>query len=720
MDRLAGFIFARSKLILALVALLNLAALISFTRIGIETDITSFFGPRNPVYREYLSLTEKYDISESIVVLVEDDDSLLAEDNLLTIYELRTAYETIPGIRDIDSFLPQEFPAGGTMLEVDERFITFHHEELQDYIRAAHAPARQFLSTDENTGIVSLTLSYDADGDAIVDALKRANARHLDVSLSLAGDAAIGDTLFSYLVRVLLILPPAAIALVLLVFYLMLRNLRLTLLALLPAGLGALWTLGTIFLQGHDVNLVTAVCPVFVIVMGSADGLHYVTHLMDKLPLYADRRRLTSETMRMVLKPIVLTSLTTMAGFASLMWSDLEPIHQMGIYVPLGIAYACLLSVFFLPAVLTRIDLPRRAAPPQNQAIDFFVAAQHRKGFTIVGLVVLLTIAGFNLPGLKVVSDPLLFFKRDSDLRQTFDTVEKEFGGALLVLGEIPADDGLTTLRDNTYAEKVLDIERDLERLPGILSAQSPFDFVQRAHTARTGDPDYPESPNEVSFIIDQLEDDGIDSWYTADGLRLVARTSDLTGDDVRILRQFTSEHPELRALTGSPFLYDELNRLTVDTQVKSLGLALLLVFIMLALVFRIFRAAAIGLIPIAITIIAIMGALSATGYQLNMVTATLSAVTVGVGVDYAIHLVSGIQYFQGRGLRMDEAIGSALATVSRPVLTSAFGLSAGISVMFLSPLHIHTQIGTVMWVAMMVSSVGALTIIPLLYSRVR
>ena len=720
MDRLTAFIFRRSKVIFAVVLLLNIASLISFTRIGIETDVTSFFSADNAVYSEYLALTEKYDISESIVVLMKDDESLLTEENLLTVFDLEAYYEDIQGVRDVQSFLPSDLQAGKNLLKIDERFIASHHDDLEDYIRERYLPADEFLSGDESTGIITLTLSYDADAEAIVDRLKRVNERQRNVSLSMAGDSVIGDTLFSYLVRVLLMLPPASIVLVLLVFYLMLRSVRLALLSLLPAGLGALWTLGTIFWQGQEVNIVTAVCPVFVIVMGSADGLHYTTHLLEKMSLYPDRRRLTTETMRMVLKPIVLTSLTTMAGFASLMLSDLEPMRQMGIYVPIGIGYAGLLSIFFLPAVLSRIDLPQQMKPPENEAIEFFVRTQRRKSSILIGVALVLGIAALNLPNLKVVSDPLLFFKQDSDIRQTFRTIEEEFGGALLLIGEIPAEKELQALRDYEYAEDVLDMERELERLPGILSAQSLFDMVHRAHSATSGDSDYPESPGRVSLIVSQLEEDDISSWHAQDGLRLVARTNDLESEDVDVLRRFVQEHPELRVINGSPVLYDELNRLTVDSQVKSLGLALVLVFGMLLVSFRVLRSAIVGLIPIVITIIAIMGALALTGYQLNVVTATLSAVTVGVGVDYAIHLISGIQYYQAQGLQMREAIGSALGTVSRPVLASAFGLSVGISVMFLSPLHIHTQVATVMWVAMMVSSIGALTLIPLLYSRIR
>ena len=716
MERLSNFIFDRSKLILAFVALMNIAALVSLTRFAIDSEVTGFFGEDNEVYNEYLALTEKYDVSESVAILIEDDDSLLTEQNMLTVYQLRQATEAVAGVSEVQTFLPEELPVGSRSLEIDDRFISFHYDEVKDYTRNEYTPADEFLSNDESTGIIALTLDHDADGDAIVDDLKPLIERYENVELSLAGDSVIGDTLEWYLQRILLLLPPTAAGLVLLTFYSILRSRRLTILSMVPAGLGALWTVGTIFLQGEAVNLVTALSPVFIIVMGSADGLHYTAHLLENVNLYKDRRKLTLETMRMVFKPIVLTSLTTMAGFGSLAWSDLEPIRQMGIYIPIGIGYACFLSVVFLPALLTRISLPAEGLQQQDGIIEFFVNLRNHRRAILVGVALVLLVAGINLPGLKVVSDPLLFFKPGSDIRETFGTVEDEFGGALVIIGDIEATDGLDTLRDADYAETILDMERDLERVPGILTVSSLFDVVQSSYSAATGKADYPESPSAVNLILHRMDEEDLDDWYRNDGIRLVARTNDLTVEDAALLREFVDDHPELRTLNGTPILYDELSRLTVKSQVQSLGLALVLVFVMLLVVFKSFRAAIIGLLPIVITVFGIMGCLSITGYHLNMVTATLSAVAVGVGVDYAIHLISGIQYFRAQGLELDIALESALRTVSRPVMASAFGLSIGMSVMFLSPLYVHMQVATIMWVSMMISSFGALALIPLFY----
>ena len=138
----------------------------------------------------------------------------------------------------------------------------------------------------------------------------------------------------------------------------------------------------------------------------------------------------------------------------------------------------------------------------------------------------------------------------------------------------------------------------------------------------------------------------------------------------------------------------------------------------MLLITIRKLGAALIAMLPIVITIAAILGMLSITSFNLNILTANMSAISVGVGVDYAIHLISGIYFFRRQGLDRAESVNAALTSLSKPILANAFGLAIGLSVLFFSPLRIHMQVASVMWVAMMVSSMAALLLIPFFYAR--
>ena len=718
MKRIANFIYDHSRLILAFVVIVNLVALASFFRFNLDADFLAFFSEGNPKAEAYHQLNAKYQSGETVSVLVEDG-SLLDKESMLDVSRLQNEIGAIAGVAQVQSFIPPELMVGGSLTTVDQAYIEAHYDALGDYIKDKYFLTEQFLTEDGRSGILIVSLEPDAPAGKILDSLGEL-AEESPLSLALAGNEVIKDTIWDYLVRILCILAPCEIFLVLLVFYLVLRNRRFTVLAIAPAGIAVLWTFGTIFWSGLELNLVTVISPLFILVIGSAYGLHYVSHFLDNISQYPDRRQLTVETLGMVGTPIFLATITTMAGFASLTWTEVIPMRHMGIFVTLGIGYAGFMAFFFLPAVLSRMKLPARPPQSQDGLLNRFVMKASRQRVLVpVIFAVIVVVSAVYIPRLHVVSDQLMFFKEGSEIRQTFARVERHFGGATPLTGEIISTQGQAALLDNDFAMRVLETERQLEDVPGVKSAFSIFDLLKGINRMATGVDTYPANPAFTRMMLSQISSDDLRTWVSGDGFRMIVRTEGLTSGDIGNLEEFVGEHDDvIRIITGMPVLFDELNKLVVRSQVQSLALALVLIFIMLWVTLRKITAALAGLLPIAITICAILGMLSISGFQLNVMTANLSAIAIGVGVDYSIHLISGIHYYRRQGISPPDTVDSALGTVSRPVLANAFGLAIGLSALFFSPLRIHMQAASVMWVAMVVSSMAALLLVPIFYSR--
>ena len=109
------------------------------------------------------------------------------------------------------------------------------------------------------------------------------------VEIVLSGNPVVFAEVLDILSFFLLIIPPIVIILLIATFYATIGDLRLSVLAILPAALGSIWTFGFIFGLGREVDIVTVIVPIFVIVMGSADGLHFVTHFQEEAALKATR-----------------------------------------------------------------------------------------------------------------------------------------------------------------------------------------------------------------------------------------------------------------------------------------------------------------------------------------------------------------------------------------------------------------------------------------------
>ncbi|MFC2043702.1 RND family transporter [Chloroflexota bacterium] len=717
MKRIAGFCYTASTPIIIFVAMLNIAALVSLFRFELDTDFINLFTSDNPRAEEFVRLREKYQTGETISILIEQGDSLLDKESLQKVFRLREDIEKINGVSQVDNFLPSKIAIENHVFQVNEKFIDLHSDILEDFIKETRPHTGPSLSADNTKAVLVANLEFDAVPGVIVESLKEIIRNEEKWTISLAGDEVIKNTLWNYLKRIIFILPPSAVFLMLLVFSLILRSRQFTIIAIIPAGLGALWTIGTFCWSGQEFNLVTIISPIFIIVMGAADGLHYTSHFLDNMSIYSDRRQLTVETLGMVGMPIFLTTITTMAGFASLTWTEVLPMRQMGIFVSLGIGYAGMLSLFFLPAVLSRVKLPSKPPSRESSLSNLILIASKHKALIIVVFMAIIAISAFYIPKLEVVSNQLMFFKEDSPIRQTFDKVEKYFGGASPLTAEIVSNRGVDTLRDYRFAEDILDIERELERLPSIDNTYSLFDMVVNTNKMMTDQNNYPKNPRFIQRLLMQIDDEDLKTWVSDDGLRMMIRADNLEPIDIDRLENFIIAHPDIRTITGMPVLFDEMNKLVVESQIRSLGLALASIFIMLLATIRKVRAALVAMLPLVITIATILCMLSITQFNLNIMTATLSAITVGVGVDYAIHLLSGIYYFQKQGLSSTDSVDSAILSLSRPILANALGLAIGLSVLFLSPLALHIQIASIMWVAMIISSMGALLLIPLFYS---
>ena len=181
MERIAKFIYTKSRLIIVLVVILNIVALVS------------------------------YQTGESISVLIEQDNSLLEKESLEKVFRLQEDIEEIDGVSQVQSFIPSEISVGSRTVQVDERFIERHSDILEDFIKQKYFLTHQFLSSDDSKGILIANLELDARAGEVVESLEEIVRNEEDWTLSLAGNEIIKDTLWDYLLRIIFILPPCAI-----------------------------------------------------------------------------------------------------------------------------------------------------------------------------------------------------------------------------------------------------------------------------------------------------------------------------------------------------------------------------------------------------------------------------------------------------------------------------------------------------------------------------
>lgn len=696
MSRVARFIVKRSKVVLGLTAALTILAVAMLFRLDFNADVASFVLEGTPTGTQFVELQEKYETTDPINAMASlpEGESFTSGSNLALLFELQEELSAVEGVDSVVSVVPETNPLTGEPISVDA--LTGAPEFAIEMFLSENPLASLLLSPDGQHAL--LMVSPGGDVTATARRVIEVGTEGLDVVYS--GNPVIFAEVIDLLSLFLLLIPPAVIALLLLVFFASMGDRKLAVLAIVPAAIGSIWTFGLIFGLGLKADIVTVIVPIFVIVMGSADGLHFVSHFQEEADNPDPVARVTSALSHVGI-PMILTTISTAAGFLSLMFTGVEPIEQLGLFAAVGIVFAGVISFFSLPAAISHIEIKTRRGDAifGSKITDGLKVLVRTRVPAMVIAALLLGFAAFSLPQLDVNPDQLFFFKADDPVRVAFERTEEVFGGATPMSGEFVFD-------PTGSPDQLRELDRvsaEMEALPGVREVFSIVDLAgalteEQLQEALSGDLELP-----VGKLVSE------------DGLRFTLLPQGFSNEDLQSWVSYTESEPLVRSLTGMPLIWDEIARSVLDAQFISLVVAFALVAILLALSYRRARETVASLVPIALTIATLLGFIAVSGIQLNLLTAVVSSIVLGVGIDYAIHFVAAIDIARRDG---PGYVYRAIDRAGRPIAANALGIAIALTALWLSPLAIHAQVSMIMWVGMVTAGLTALVVLPSLLPK--
>jgi len=540
------------------------------------------------------------------------------------------------------------------------------------------------------------------------------------------GDVYLQETILDYIWRILLFVPPLALLLILAVFRFQMGSARATALSVLPAGIGALWTLGLVGWLGNEVSVVTVLAPIFTIVIGSADGLHFVSHVQDEEGAGKGRTESIVQTLKMVGVPMVITTVTSMAGFLSLMVMNNVAIQGLALFAAAGILLAGVATWYCLPLILTGgVALKGHTREKRSGLTD---GLRKMWGLPSVGVLVALLVLAFVGTGLVTTEFNMLsVYKENTAVHKSFEKITEINGGSVPVFLLVDTEgDPL----DPAYADRVLALEGKLLESGCVGKAFSVYDLYGALNSAvgGSGQTGYPQTQSEVARIGGYLSAFGEDPAENLVNVEeKVTRVmlfpvdfANATLDEIsEMIESFDQDNGDLTArVTGAQYLMRELNESMLANQGRSLLLAFGLVLALLLVSLRSLKAALASLLPILATVFILYGFLGLTGLSLNIISTTIFGITIGVGIDYAVHFTSVWMSFRREGHEAREAAEQAFRYTARPILANALGVAVGLSALLLSPLRIHLYVSEMMWVAMVVGAFLSLSFLPTVLRR--
>jgi predicted RND superfamily exporter protein len=559
--------------------------------------------------------------------------------------------------------------------------------------------------------------------------------------VAIAGRPVLESEMGDIAKRDLAVMLPLVIIVAAAVLWLALRSARGVVLPLTVVVASVLWALGAMAWTNATFFTFNVIMPIILIPIGIADGIHVIDHFLRLAGAEPDRpaAELTFETMEDMAAPVILTSITTAVGLASLMISDIESIRVLGAYSAFGVLFAMIFSLSFLPAVLAVLPVPRRAAvrirrktterhgilPAALDGVGRWVLRHPRLPVYAAVLIVLAGAA--SIPRVSIDASLVRNFPADNPVRVGDELIRKKFGGSTPVEIVIEAE--------NDDAWKAPERLRALSALQDRLEAsglaaetRSLADFIKRMNQVMNPeDPHAYEIPDSRELVAQYLLlysisgepddlDDVIDYGYRTANLRMQAVT-DSSADLRAVFDMVDADARELLEPlglvtrgSGVGSVMNAFMRLIVRSQTLSLAIAVVLIVVVSAMLFRSVPLGLIAAVPVVIATIVNFAVLGWFSVPLGVTTAMCSSVGIGIGVDFAIHFISRYRRAHALGETPEGAMASTVAGAGTAILYNALVVVAGFLVLSTSDFLPNQTFGWLISLVMVVCLVTTLT----------
>ena len=707
--------------------------------------------PGQEVYRKAI---DSFGSDRVMVVFVKDKE-LFTPKKLAALQKLTDALSDLPGVQKCESlFSVSKLKGQDGMLETGP---------LLEFVPETDAEARGVLADAlRNPLLVNNLVSRDGTATAINLFLDPANKdRNFSVSISTRIDEVVAihtgafDQVFqigtAYIWRVIIeslkkdqkTLIPLSAAALLIMLILTTGSLSGAALPALTTGLSVLWTLGFMGWSGIPLNVLTFIIPSLIIVIGSTEDIHMLSEYVESLESeesHGDRNTAIHMMSARMGTAVLLTSLTTILGFLSVMVNQITMLQQFAAVGAFGLFVNPLITFLVAPVYLRYLG-QRHVPHREPGVVDRLMrsAAErlmrfvlHHKKPVLVTLLGGAVLIGLFSVGVKVDNDVMGFFRANSPITRRVATLHQELAGAQFFFVTISSGTPGTFRKPENLIQADR-AEQILNQVGGFDKTISLADHLKIIHREMNGGQAsfhvMPDKPELISQYLLLLRRDEIERYVNADfsEVNIVVRHN-LNSSHALLLALDACElaikkelNPYFRLnFTGETILINRAADSIAIGQATSFGLMLALIFVIMAIMFMNFKASIISVIPNLFPIAIFFGAIAIFKIPLDIGTCMVADIALGLAMDDTIHMMT--RYNQEmHTLKSEEmAIIRAYRSEFKPVVATSLALAMGFGVLAFSDFMPIVHFGLLSALVMLLGLLGEVMITPILLSSTK
>ncbi|NKB77033.1 MAG: MMPL family transporter [Gammaproteobacteria bacterium] len=682
---------------------------------------------------------------DTMLVVVYKAPDIFIEPVLQSIEDLTLAAEQIDGVSRVISLSTASNLKGSDGYLNTELLMPYVPSEPEDIQQIKEDALGNQLNIGEVVNasgtLAAIQLSIESRPDDVdfdtelvneVEALlvEQRNVLGSDVTIYQAGSPMVKATILDYMSRDMKLITPLALfaaAITLLFFF---RSPGAIVLPAVTGAVSVVLTLGFMAFMGFALNPITLIIPALLLVIGSTEDIHILSEYASGIRSGMEKRQAIERMARRCGFVILLTSLTTVAGFLTIVPNQIPMLREFAIGASFGITANFIITVLLAPAVLRVLDIPASYRRPEpafmeglRETLISWATTRRRLVFWVFSGLIALSVIGTSL--LYVDTNYLLFFRKDAPVRVAFRDLSENLSGASVfyVVVDSKVENGMQDPEILSDVAKLTDFLS--KKYDGVLSFDT---LIRKSHQEMNeGDESFysvPESEELIAQYSILMNPEAMERFIDFDYQRtcLVVRSS--AGGS----REINTEIPSIRnfindnlsrnldiEITGEIILVAQASDTISQEILLSILYMLVTIFVLISLLFFSVRAGLRSMIPNVLPILVNFGIMGFMGIPISASTFPIAIIALGIAVDDTIHFMVRFSKETKKTSSNEEAIARTISHELRPVFSTSVALCLGYIALTSAEFGSIAQFGALSAVTMLTAFIGDLVLTPAL-----
>lgn len=530
----------------------------------------------------------------------------------------------------------------------------------------------------------------------------------------------------------------AALLVTTLIFFFFFRSVRATVISICVVIIGVMWSFGVLGLLQYEITVLTALIPPLIIVIGIPNCIFLINKYQQEVKKHGNQAKSLQRVISKIGNATLMTNVTTASGFATFIITDSKLLTEFGIVASINIIGIFMLSLLIIPIIYSFMALPKtkHLKHLNKRWIDAFVnwmegIVRHKRIAVYIVSIILLVLSIIGIYQIEISGSPIEDMPKKTEFFRDIRFFESEFDGVmpLEIVIDTEREKGVMKPATLRRMDRLGDVIRDIPELSEPVSVVNLVKYSKQAFYS--GIPKYYQLPTsqESSFIMEMAKNSGgsgdllknfvdgsgryarITTYMKDTGTeRMEAIEEELNSEVAKI---FPDDRFEVY-MTGKALLFLKGTKYLVRNLILSLALAIGLIGLFIAYLFRSFRMIVISLIPNLLPLLVTAGVMGYVGVPIKPSTILVFSVAFGISVDDTIHFLAKYrQELIANQWRIKKSVYAALRETGVSMFYTSIVLFFGFSVFIISSFGGTVALGALVSATLMFAMLANLILLP-------